>query len=418
MEFKMSHQNWQSQEELMARVQELVQKVEAVEDERNGLETLLEIVTEHSTALENQLHQKDQEAQRYIQQVEKVTRAAIAVKNNTFDPQSLFGVAARDDELGELARVFTHMVQTVKTREQELVKLTQHLEELLQAYGRFVPHEYLKFLGKSSIVNVQLGDHVSKEMAVMFSDIRSFTSLSEKMTPQENFDFINAFLGRVSPEIRNHNGFIVKYLGDGMMAVFPDSVDDALQAGIAQSKRLQDYNQIRKTKGYPLLTVGMGIHVGHMMVGIVGEANRIEGDALSSNVTLTARLEGLTKYYGVSLLISEQVLQHLSQPEGYQIRCLDRVVVKGRTEAIAIYEVLDAEVEPIQTLKVQTLPLFQQGRQHYCEGSFIKAKATFEQLLELNPDDRTVQLYLQRIQQFQEQGFPTNWEGIWVFTEK
>lgn len=414
----MSDQDWQPQLALAARLQELMQQVEAVEDDRNGLETLLEIVTQHSTTLENQLHDKDQETQRYIRQVEKVTNAAIAVKNNTFDPQTLLEVAERADELGELARVFTHMVQTVKTREQELVRLNQHLEELLQAYGRFVPHEYLNFLGKNSIVNVQLGDHVSREMAVMFSDIRSFTALSEKMTPQENFNFINAFLGRVSPEIRNHNGFIVKYLGDGMMAVFPNCVDDAIAAGIAQSKQLKDYNQSRERKGYPLLNVGIGIHVGHIMVGMVGEANRIEGDALSSNVTLTARLEGLTKHYGVSLVISEEVLKRLHQPEQYQIRCLDRAIVKGRTEAITIYEVLDAEVEPIRTLKIQTLPLFQQSCQHYCEGSFIKAKASFEQLLALNPHDRTAELYLRRIQQFMEQGFPTNWDGVWTFTEK
>jgi two-component system sensor histidine kinase ChiS len=94
-------------------------------------------------------------------------------------------------------------VESVKAREHEL-------EKLLQGYGRFIPDEYLQFLGKQSIVDFQLGDRASKEMAIMFSDIRSFTAMAEQMTPQENFDFINTYLQRISPKIRNHNGFIVK----------------------------------------------------------------------------------------------------------------------------------------------------------------------------------------------------------------
>ncbi len=414
----MTSQEQSSQKQTDSPLQEYIQKASKIEDEKNNLEILLEIVTEHSTELENQIHQQNLEMQRYIQQVEKVTDAAIAVKNNTFQPQSLAEVAARDDQLGGLARVFTQMVQTIQAREQELVALNQHLEELLRAYGRFVPHAYLKFLQKKSIVDVQLGDHISKEMAIMFSDIRSFTMLSEKMTPQENFDFINAFLKCVSPEIHRHNGLIVKYLGDGLMAVFPDGVDDAVRAGIAKFKQFWAYNQTRQSKGYPPLNLGIGIHVGHVMMGMIGEANRIEGDALSGNVTLTARLEGLTKYYGVSLLISEDVLQRLHQPERFQVRFLDRAIVKGRTEPVTVYEVLDAEAEPMRSLKIQTRSLFEQGYQQYSASDFAGAQMTFAQILQLNPDDKTVHLYLERIQQLAEQGIPTDWNGVWRFSHK
>ena len=166
-------------------------------------------------------------------------------------------------------------------------------------------------------------------MAMMFSDIRSFTTLSESMTPKESFDFVNAYLQRVSPEIRKHNGFIVKYLGDGMMAAFPEGADDAVQAGIAQLKKVQEYNWQRQEEGYLPIEIGMGIHVGHIMVGMVGEANRIQGDALSDNVNLTARLEGLTKFYGVSLLISEQVLKGLNDSAGYHIRFWTEQLLKA-----------------------------------------------------------------------------------------
>ncbi|MEG4491654.1 adenylate/guanylate cyclase domain-containing protein [Microcoleus sp. D3_18_C4] len=400
-----------SPEELHTQLQELSEKLEEVEDEKNSYETLVEIITQHSTDLENQIHHKNREMQTYIEQVKKVIDAAIAVKNNSFQPQILSDVAARSDALGELAQVFSHMVQTVKAREQEL-------EKLLQAYGRFVPDEFLQFLGKQSMVDFQLGDHVSKEMAIMFSDMRSFTTMAEQMTPQENFDFINNYLQQISPEIRKHNGFIVKYIGDGVMAVFPDGVDDAIQAGIVKLEQLQKYNQSRKINGDIPLKIGIGIHVGDTMVGIIGDANRMQADAISDHVNLTARLEGLTKYYGVSLLISGDVVQHLSQREKYHIRFLDRAIVKGRQEAILVCEVLDVEVEPVRSLKIQTLPIFEEGLQEYCQGNFAKAIVCFEQIVALNPDDKPSQLYLKRLQSLLEKSFPANWNGVWKFTQK
>jgi two-component system sensor histidine kinase ChiS len=398
-------------EEFKTQLQDLMQKLEEAEDEKNSYETLVEIVTQHSTDLENQIHHKNREMQTYIQQVKKVIDAAIAVKNNSFEPEILSEVAARSDALGELAQVFSHMVQTVKAREQEL-------EKLLQAYGRFVPDEYLQFLGKQSIVDFQLGDHVSKEMAIMFSDLRSFTTMAEQMTPQENFDFINSYLQRISPEIRNHNGFIVKYMGDGVMAVFPEGVDDAIQAGIVMLEQLQKYNQSRLINGYIPLNIGIGIHVGDTMVGIIGDANRMQADALSDHVNLTARLESLTKYYGVSLLISGDVVQRLIQPEKYHIRFLDRAIVKGRQEAITVCEVLDVELEPVRSLKIQTVPIFEEGLEQYCRGNFANAKVCFEEIVTLNPADKPSQLYLERIEALLENSIPANWNGVWKFTQK
>jgi len=180
----------------------------------------------HSNAYLNLLQKQDAEAQlkaenlrqaQYIEQVEKVAAAAAAVESNTFEPGSLSDVAIREDELGKLARIFGQMVQTVQAREQELKQANEQLEALLEAYGRFVPHDYLRFLRKDSILDVRLGDNVSKVMAVMFSDIRSFTTLSENMTPRDSFEFINAYLQHVSPEIRNHRGLVVKFMGDGVM---------------------------------------------------------------------------------------------------------------------------------------------------------------------------------------------------------
>ena len=308
--------------------------------------------------------------------------------------------------------------EQLSQQHRQLQQTHQELAETNESYSRFVPFEYLKFLQKNKIMEVQLGDHVSKEMAVMFSDIRSFTTISESMTPQENFDFVNAYLRRVSPEIRNHNGFIVKFLGDGMMAVFPDGAENAIAAGVAKQARVWDYNQERIAQDYLPIQVGVGIHVGHMMVGMVGEANRMQGDAFSDNVNLTARLEGLTKFYGVSLLVSEQALAQLKAPERYQIRFLDRAIVKGRSEPIAVYEILDAEPEERRELKLKTQHLFEQGLEFYRQGELLKAKVHFEEVLAVNYEDKTAQLYLTRIEQLMKQGIPEIWNGVWVFTQK
>jgi two-component system sensor histidine kinase ChiS len=306
------------------------------------------------------------------------------------------------------------------SKDELLTRIKSHinLSQTNSAYGRFFPDSFLKFLKKESIVDIQLGNHVSKEMAVMFSDIRSFTALSETMTPQQNFDFVNAYLREVSPKIREHHGFIVKYLGDGMMAVFPNGAEDALRGGIAKLQQVHQYNLDREKSGYQPIQVGVGVHFGHMMVGIVGEAARMQGDAFSDNVNLASRLESLTKLYGVSLIVSEKVLAHLTQPEQYQIRFLDRVIVKGKQQPISIFEVLDAETELVRELKLQTQLDFERGLEHYRRHEFRAAKTNFYQVLAVNPDDKTAALYLERVNHLIEKGVPENWSGVWTLTEK
>jgi two-component system sensor histidine kinase ChiS len=332
----------------------------------------------------------------------------LTAKNQVADLVTGFQFGANDyltkpfakDEL--LSRIKTHL----------------RLSKITNAYGRFVPEDYLKLLGKESILDVKLGDRVSKDMAIFFSDIRSFTSRSEQMTPQETFAFVNSYLQIVSPEIRDRHGLIIKFLGDGIMAVFPDSVDNAVEAAIGKLKKLREYNQVLEAEGTPPIKVGIGIHLGNMMVGIVGEAHRMGGDALSDNVNLTARLEGLTKFYGVSILISEPAFKGLKEPEKYRMRFLDRVIVKGRNEAIAVYEVLDGEPEEVLDLKLETQADFELGLEFYGSGELVGAHYYFEKVLLTNPEDKTAKLYLERIEYLKAEGMPENWHGVWTFTEK
>jgi adenylate cyclase len=319
----------------------------------------------------------------------------------------------RTDELGELA-------DSINTMATQIQQSFEQLEEQRNAFSRFFPPEYLRFLNKDSVQAVELGDHISKEMTVLFSDIRGFTRLAETMRARQTFRFINTYLQRISPLVRTHNGFVVKFIGDGMMAIFPYAVEDAIDSAIAQFQGVRDYNQhldpdARQTFE---IEIGIGLHTGHVMAGMIGEPDRIQPDAISDTVNLAARLEGLSKVYGASLIISEAVYKRLQDRDRYQLRFLDRVIVKGRTQSIAIYEVLDAEPEARRREKLATLTTFEAGIKAYGDRDWDTAHGHFTTILEQCPQDKTAELYQQRIRQLMEEGIPENWDGVWAFTHK
>ncbi|NEO88005.1 MAG: HAMP domain-containing protein [Spirulina sp. SIO3F2] len=348
-------------------------------------------------------------AQRLSRPILHLSHATQAIAAGQWQ-QQLIG-SSKVKELNAMAESFNSMVE-------QLQASFARLETQRNSFARFVPVEYLEFLCRDSLVNVQLGEHVSKEMAIFFSDIRGFTTLSEMMTPQDTFEFINAYLGAVSPAVGGHGGFIVKYMGDGVMAAFPTGAKAAIESSLEQLVKVNQFNEQQEKSGKPRIAIGIGLHVGKVMVGIVGEANRMQGDAFSDHVNLASRLEGLTKFYGCALLVSESVVQGLSNPEDYDLRFLDRVVVKGRTEPIAIYEVLDAEPTQTRQLKLQTQAEFDQGVAAYTQGDLAAARQKFERLLGVHSGDRAALLYLNRIRQLEEQGLPLNWQGVWQFHEK
>ena len=225
----------------------------------------------------------------------------------------------------------------------EVRESEKRLAQLNKAYERFVPSQFLKFLDKSSIIDVELGDQVQLEMSVLFSDIRDFTTLSESMTPEDNFRFINSYLSRMEPVINQNNGFIDKYIGDAIMALFSGDANNAVNAGIAMLNRLLEYNQNRANSGYAPIKIGIGINTGSLMLGTVGGQNRMDGTVISDAVNLASRVESLTKNYGVSLLITQETFLRLENPSEYAIRTLDRVKVKGKSESVTVYEVFDAD---------------------------------------------------------------------------
>ncbi|HEY9298948.1 MAG TPA: response regulator, partial [Phormidium sp.] len=290
------------------------------------------------------------------------------------------------------------------------IKTHLYLAKLTSAYGRFVPHNFLKFLEKESIIDVNLGDQMQQEMTVMFSDIRSFTTLSESMTTQETFSFINSYLSRVSPLIRQHKGFIDKYIGDAIMALFPESASDAILAALAMQKEVRLYNQHRQKVGYAPIKIGIGLHTGNLMLGTVGESERMDTTVISDAVNLASRLEGLTKVYGAGILVSEQTIAQLKNVSSIQYRFLDRVRVKGKSEAVAVYEVYDEKLDSSNLLKSETRGLFEQAFSAYSRQDFPKAKKQFQEILAINAHDKAAMLYVKRCQEYLHYGVSQGWE--------
>ncbi len=270
------------------------------------------------------------------------------------------------------------------------------LLQLNQAFERFVPSEFLRFLNKQSIVDVQLGDQVEQEMSVLFSDIRSFTTLSEQMNPEENFRFINSYLTYISPVIREHQGFIDKYIGDAIMALFSGGADNAVKAGIAMLNKLVEYNQHRIDSGYKPIAIGIGVSTGLLMLGTVGEPNRLDATVISDAVNLASRTEGLTKNYGISFLITDKTFNRLQNPADYAIRCIDEVKVKGKLESVTFYEVFDADPPELKAAKLATLPTFAEAISFYLNNNYAAAAECFAVCKQACPQDTVVQIYLER----------------------
>ncbi|MEG3941018.1 AAA family ATPase [Microcoleus sp. S36b_A3] len=272
------------------------------------------------------------------------------------------------------------------------------LAQLNKAYERFIPYQFLHFLNKSSIVDVELGDQVQLEMSVLFSDIRDFTTLSETMTPEDNFKFINSYLSRMEPVINENKGFIDKYIGDAIMALFSGEADNAVKAGIAMLHRLVEYNQYCANSGCAPIQIGIGINTGSLMLGTVGGQNRMDGTVISDAVNLASRVESLTKNYGVALLITQPTYTRLKNPSQYAIRTLDTVKVKGKSEAVTVYEVFDADPPAIKDGKLATLELFVEARALYSEGKLLEAARLFSECWRQNQGDRAAKIYWERCQ--------------------
>ncbi|WP_017306230.1 AAA family ATPase [Spirulina subsalsa] len=298
--------------------------------------------------------------------------------------------------------VLINLLSTQAAISLEKARLYQEQAQLNQALERFVPSQFLDLLNKQSITDIQLGDQVERKMTVLFADIRHFTRLSEQMNPAENFAFINQYLACMEPLIQANHGFIDKYIGDAIMALFPQQPDDAVRGALGMLRALADYNQT-----YPQsspLEIGIGLHTGSLMLGTVGSPRRMDGTVIGDAVNLSARVETLTKTYGVSLLITHQTLAQLDDPLAYDVRFIEQVKVKGKSIAVGLFEVFSADGRELYEAKKATKEWFEQGVLLFYQGLMEEASGLFKRCLREHSGDRPAQYYLKRCDRL----FPKN----------
>lgn len=277
--------------------------------------------------------------------------------------------------------------------------LSLNLRDTNAALARFVPTEFLDLLQKTDITQIRLGDQVQQNMSVMFTDIRSFTRLSEQMSPTENFNFLNSYLRRMTPLVNARGGFIDKYIGDAVMALFGGKPDAALLAAIDMHRELRVYNRHRANLGYERIAIGIGIHTGDIMLGIIGHENRMEGTVISDAVNTAARIEQLTRRYGSVIMVSDETVEQLERPSDFALRTLGRVRVKGRSRAVRLHEVLNGHPPELADLYGRTVSDFEQAVSLAYSRQYESALRAFEAVLRINPADRAAQFYRKRMRE-------------------
>ncbi|MCP9234860.1 AAA family ATPase [Lewinella sp. JB7] len=290
--------------------------------------------------------------------------------------------------------------------------------KITEAYSRFVPHTFLRTLGKESILDVRLGDQSHQRITVLFSDIRDYTRLSETLSPAENFNFLNAFLKRVAPAINEHDGFICQYFGDGIMALFLERPENALRAALHMQERLRTYNEERSRKGRQPIRIGVGMHTGTTMLGILGDAHHQQATVVSDTVNTASRLEGLTKFYYAEIIISQAVMDSLESHEDYHHRFLGKVQVKGKQTALPVYEVFNGDIPQQRALKLAADPDFQRGLVYYFDREFIEALFHFKRALEHYPEDSVIKRYFNNAARLITEDVPADWTGADVMMTK
>lgn len=276
-------------------------------------------------------------------------------------------------------------------------RLAEELRRTNSSLERFVPREFLRYLNKSSLDEIDLGDHSAQRMTVLFSDIRSFSRLSEKLPPEETFRFINSYLERVVPSIRGHGGFVDKYLGDGVMALFPEDADAAVRCAVDMQRRISAFNQEQAGKWLEPVSAGVGIHSGLLMLGTIGEQERMDGTVISDAVNLASRLEGLTKEYEIGIAVSERIMDGLSDPSAWRSRYLGRIGVKGKREHVSVFEIYDGDPEDLILRKDSIRTAFEAAIAAFYRQDFQTAMEGFRSVLEILPRDEPSHHYIRMI---------------------
>lgn len=308
-----------------------------------------------------------------------------------------------------------HLYQKGLKEARDKEEAIRNIHEISQ---KFVPTEFIRSLGKNTLTEVALGDLVEREVTVLFADIRGFTGLSERLDPKDNFLFINSFNSRMGPIVRKHEGFIMQYLGDGFMALFPKGSQNALRASVEMHRALEEYNENRLVKGRFPVKVGIGMQNGNLIMGITGDIHRLDAAIISDTVNTASRIEGLSKHFGCSILLTETCKEQLTHDNEFDFRYLGPVQVHGKQQTLGLYECINGDEATLRQHKSATLETFNQGMELYFNKEFAMAAVTFQKILKKDLNDHPARLFLNRAAHLITQEIGEDWKGVESITNK
>ncbi|MCX8076725.1 MAG: adenylate/guanylate cyclase domain-containing protein [Aquificaceae bacterium] len=258
---------------------------------------------------------------------------------------------------------------------------------------------------------------VEVELTIMFSDIRGFTDISETLTPERVVDMLNTYFDQVVDLIFESGGTVDKFIGDAILAFwgapirYRDHRVRAVSTAIKMLKTLESVNKKLSEKGLPPIKVGFGINTDRVVLGNIGSKKRLDYTVIGDGVNLASRLEGLTKFYGVDIVLSENTAKGLG--ESFVLRKLDMVRVKGKKEAVSIYQAMEDTEENRKLAQ-----LCNQAFEEYLKRNWDGATELYKAVLELRPEDKTAKLFVERCNFYKENPPPKDWDGVWTFKEK
>lgn len=331
------------------------------------------------------------------QDIATMLRTRRPVLRRAYNIFGIFGIsgimgALRDDEVW--AAVFMEGLGELSPWDQRLIELfcqnaSVALENhrlhrrqgaLMQAFARFVPQQLLTLLGRGDATQAGLGDQIQREMTVVFVDLRAFTSRAEQQSPAATFDYLNAYFAAIVPEIHGNGGVVDKYLGDGLMALFPDAPASAVRAALGVVERSRELGA----------GVGVGVHLGAVTLGLVGAAGRMESTVVSDAVNIAARIERLTRRFGADLLVSAAVQATLPPSLQADTRPLGDYVVPGKRQPVVIHEVFAGDAPELRAAKRASREAVTAAVARMTAGELTQAAAALLELSQACPNDQVL----------------------------
>jgi len=271
--------------------------------------------------------------------------------------------------------------------------LSAELQVINRSLRRFVPDEFLSFLKKGSVTEVRPGDCVEVEMAILSADIRSFTTIAERMGPSEVFVFLNEYLELVGPIVRSNAGFISKYEGDGFYALFPEGAESAVRASVQIQSAITARN--RHKRAVRPLVVGIGLDAGKLTLGTIGDDSRLDGALISTCVRCAGKFEAATKLFSSKILINDAVFMALSDPLAWFLRPVDRLSLGGRTTFL--FEIYNNDPEELRDLKWRTQGDLERAMYAWFAGQYDDSRLYLSRIQAVFPDDPVTRYYFRRL---------------------